>query len=713
MGRTKAHLVYNNFVKGLITEASEINFPANASISEDNCVLLRQGNRRRRLGIDYAVGSTITTTNVSLPQAQSNTEYSYYKWKSPAGNTASIFDVFQIGNILFVYDSLSLTLINTVNLQPYIVAGTPPYCDKVRMIANRGKLFIVAGNIEPFFIAYTAPSTLTITALKIQTRDFEGLNDGLAIDNNPPILTNLHQYNLLNQGWYSTVAGDPLAAYYSAASLYPANNQIWYAAIDPTTGGFDYSLLSQESFGNTPAPKGHFIVNPFDYDPNAVSGLTGLPITTTTQRPSCVESFAGRVFYSGVEADGFSNILYFSHIIDLSVDNAANCYQIADPTAQNDSALVDDDGGYVVIADCGGIKALQVCGDTLLVFATNGIWGITGGLDVYFSATSYNVYQITDVELVSTDSVCLIEDKVIFCSPVGIYTLSRDSISGRFSMQTLTDTTIKSYYEQIPLNGLSTIQTIFDDHQRQVQFLWNNTGTLSYVKTNILVLDLNLQAFWTYSFSNLTENSPLVIGGIYNINQAGTTVDSYSGGSVPWYYTHLAYLTLVPAGTGVYNITFSSFNNTSFYDWDKASNGNGVTYSSYLETGYELAGEAIESKQIPYLIAFFEQTEKSWLPMNGGYELTPASSCTMQVKWEFANSISSSRWTDPQEIYRLQRLQLPDSTDLTFTYGQDVVITKNKIRGKGRAIRTRFNSKDGYDFHLLGWGISVTKDTDV
>ena len=45
--------LYRSFVKGLITEASPLTFPENASIDEKNFVLNRDGSRSRRLGVDY------------------------------------------------------------------------------------------------------------------------------------------------------------------------------------------------------------------------------------------------------------------------------------------------------------------------------------------------------------------------------------------------------------------------------------------------------------------------------------------------------------------------------------------------------------------------------------------------------------------------------------------------------------------------------------
>jgi hypothetical protein len=40
-------------------------------------------------------------------------------------------------------------------------------------------------------------------------RDFDGVNDGLAIDQEPSTLSKEHHYNLMNQGWVSPGSGTP------------------------------------------------------------------------------------------------------------------------------------------------------------------------------------------------------------------------------------------------------------------------------------------------------------------------------------------------------------------------------------------------------------------------------------------------------------------------------------------------------------------------
>lgn len=56
----------NTFVKGLITEASELTFPENASVDELNCSLERDGTRRRRKAVALEVGAV--TSGAVIPQ---------------------------------------------------------------------------------------------------------------------------------------------------------------------------------------------------------------------------------------------------------------------------------------------------------------------------------------------------------------------------------------------------------------------------------------------------------------------------------------------------------------------------------------------------------------------------------------------------------------------------------------------------------------------
>lgn len=62
MARQKFEKTYNTFTKGLMTEASEVNFPEDFSLYEKNFVLNRDGSRDRRMG-QQIVGQRIVITS--------------------------------------------------------------------------------------------------------------------------------------------------------------------------------------------------------------------------------------------------------------------------------------------------------------------------------------------------------------------------------------------------------------------------------------------------------------------------------------------------------------------------------------------------------------------------------------------------------------------------------------------------------------------------
>lgn len=68
MARQKFEKSFNTFVKGLMTEASEINFPENYSLYEKNFELRRDGGRDRRKGMDLLYPLGVTLTSLPYPQ---------------------------------------------------------------------------------------------------------------------------------------------------------------------------------------------------------------------------------------------------------------------------------------------------------------------------------------------------------------------------------------------------------------------------------------------------------------------------------------------------------------------------------------------------------------------------------------------------------------------------------------------------------------------
>ena len=102
----KTERVFRSFVKGLITEASALTFPENASIDEQNFVLNRDGSRSRRLGLDYEPLYALTSTGFSETQIKEGKQ-SFHRWDTPSGDESYSIGVIRIVNKLWFVDLLT------------------------------------------------------------------------------------------------------------------------------------------------------------------------------------------------------------------------------------------------------------------------------------------------------------------------------------------------------------------------------------------------------------------------------------------------------------------------------------------------------------------------------------------------------------------------------------------------------------------------------
>jgi len=270
---------------------------------------------------------------------------------------------------------------------------------------------------------------------------------------------------------------------------------------------------------------------------------------------------------------------------------------------------------------------------------------------------------------------------------------------------------------------------VYDSLTQKVSWLYN--GSSSYDGTTLgtkydkeLVLNLELQSFSVNTLSSLVSDSPYVAGQIQtdSLNTSPQAhlleiggVQVQIGGvdvvlSLETYVkgvSSIKYLTVVPTvATGNSKLTFSHYKNTSFMEW-VTTDSVGIDYSSFLDTGHEIADDDMRDKQGTYCIIHFKRTETAYaLDGNGNYDYVNPSGCFWQYRWEWSDSATSGRWSNQFQAYRLKRHYIPSST--TFDYGFDVVTTKNKMRGKGKAVSFHIESETGKDFHLLGWRIPYT-----
>lgn len=93
--------------------------------------------------------------------------------------------------------------------------------------------------------------------------------------------------------------------------------------------------------------------------------------------------------------------------------------------------------------------------------------------------------------------------------------------------------------------------------------------------------------------------------------------------------------------------------------------------------------------------------------------MTPSdfNSCILKGKFDFAINSNTGHWSTEKEVWLFQTHRLNQVNGVEADYGYSVIETRNKVRGRGKALVLRFESTDGKDFELLGWGVPFEAET--
>lgn len=702
MPRQSAITVENNFRNGLITEATGLNFPENACTEIYDCELLAEGAVRRRLGFDFEDAYTEKTID------RTNLVVKTYLWKNVAGDGNATLVVVQVGNTIYFYKTSGISLSvgavsNTVTLTP-VAGATSTGLIEAQFSDGNGFLFITHPYCEPMRVSYnTVTEAITKVDLDIKIRDFEGaIADSLGISDRPTSslagLTVNHTYNLYNQGWSTT----NLTAWDTAQTTMPSNADVSWQFID-ASGDFNAgnSSIARVYRGNTPAPKGHFIMSLKNQDRDTASGLSGVAATTTgSQRVGTSAFFAGRLWLSGLNYKDFNSKIYFTQIVE-NVSQYEYAYQVNDPTSKDLFDLLPSDGGVINIAEAGTIYKLAPVPGGLAVWAANGVWFITGSQGIGFTATDYSVQKISSVPTNSATSFVDVTGSILWWNVDGIYGVVAEGNLPK--VQSLTDSKIKRFYDAIPFNSKTNARGVFNNVEAQVYWLYKSTDTTvlgeSYEFDRVLKFDTRSGAFfpWTISSSAVKVNSIVIsdaVSGAVGSNQvvrgADHVVDgsgnnvitfSVSGDAADARGPELKFLTSYESG-GSHKFTFTETSNTSYLDWETYDSV-GVDYTSYMITGYKIRGEGLRKHQTNWTKIYTRMSED---------ELQ----YYFNAIWDFAlTGDSTGRWSVSQLVTHSNSL---------YSY----LTRRLKVRGHGSALQFKVTSASGKPFDIVGWANNET-----
>lgn len=198
------------FNKGILTEASPLDFPMGASIDESNFTLVPNGNRERRLGLDFEDGFSLVDSGFTKEQLETK-NISYHDWPNAMNSPNSYIGIVAIDERLFFFDMNTLSpSSNRLNHGNYIsipMNGT----GLVRSTYVNGFLVLTCSAYEnPVYLEYDADSDIvSYTPIILKIRDLQGVDDGLPLRERPTTLSLEHKYNLINQGWTNSIETIP------------------------------------------------------------------------------------------------------------------------------------------------------------------------------------------------------------------------------------------------------------------------------------------------------------------------------------------------------------------------------------------------------------------------------------------------------------------------------------------------------------------------
>ena len=708
MSQKVTQKVTNTFIKGLITEAGELTFPPDASVDELNCDLRRDGSRRRRLGVTEETNKTLSTFTIADDAITGSGE-----WLNVGGDSSIEFLIVQNGSTLHFYNKTTAPFSGsedseTVDLSAYEVAGGVGVANtKVQYTSINGNLIVASPAMDTILVTRdNTTELLTVTQVEFRVRDFEWQGDVSTYTASTSSPSDGRQYDTKNAGWVGTKGDAARVAYGS----YPALTHPWYSGKN-ADGNFSASEWDKVYAGSSLTGNGYYILDFFDKNRHTASGIAGSAMNETeATRFSTVASFGGRVFYAGLNSGKNGGTILFSKLVAQDTD-FGECFQVNDPTSEDISDLLDTDGGVIKIAGAFGIRKLYTLGSTLIVFADNGVWSVNG-VDGVFKATEFSIKKVTEVGILSPESFISADGVPVWWSKFGIHAMQFDKVTGDAGEQNISLGTIQSYWDNIDQASKLKVTVGYDRNNRRIFWGWPNTGeTIEGKINNVLVLDLALQAFYPWEIKDQASSTSHVFGFSYYtgfgsglaaldvVTDDGDDVVTSDGDDVVSEQvtaigTGSPSIVLLIRDGATNKMTLGGFLSDTFLDWEE------VNYSSFAEAGYEFLGDLVLQKNSPYVMTYMRATETGWTGNEtDGYDLLNDSGLLVSSYWDFKTSPS----TTPQQAYRFKRVPVVNTSE--FSYDKTVISTRLKLRGRGRSMRLRFESEQGKDFILLGYGV--------
>jgi hypothetical protein len=396
--------------------------------------------------------------------------------------------------------------------------GKAPAEQRISGTSINGSFVVVSAAIESFYIEYdSGTDSITTTQINPRVRDFDWQGDtsGYLENISRSLVSDERRYDTYNTGWLDKDdnGGDVLfgsdEGIVTREGFWPKLTHPWYIA-RPLNSKFFKGNWKKAYAGNTLIGNGRFILDLYNKDRNTAASMSGIATEVELARFQTVAGFAGRVWFSGLSSRKNGSRVFFSSVVE-NLNDIGNFYQNADPTSEEESDLIDSDGGVINIPNASKITALFEMGSSLLVFAENGVWEIKG-IDDVFKAGAFAVSRIADADGITNAATLVNAEGVPFWwGKTGIFSISANpditSTSGRQGVN-ISLSTIQTFWEDIPGDQRNEAVGEYDAINNRVFWLYGEDASVQFKYNRVLILDVSLEAFIPWQFGDEGASTP-------------------------------------------------------------------------------------------------------------------------------------------------------------------------------------------------------------
>lgn len=174
MARSEGRVSYLAFNRGIMTEASPLNFPQEFCIADYNCVGLTTGVKERRKGIDFEENYTLSADTEDLDDIGVTKAVNTFIWKTAGNVIDNDFLCVQFGTDIYFYEVNKYPISSfkkdfTIDLTSYLDAGVVNSYQKVTFSNRDGDLILCNKNMKPLEVTYdTVADSISIEEYTIK-----------------------------------------------------------------------------------------------------------------------------------------------------------------------------------------------------------------------------------------------------------------------------------------------------------------------------------------------------------------------------------------------------------------------------------------------------------------------------------------------------------------------------------------------------------------